>query len=59
MNNEGYLFLLDRKRTCHYWGENVYSSEVEACLYQHPDVHECAVVGVPDETYGEALLAVL
>src|SRR5690606_11877399 len=38
-------------------GENVYSSEVEAVLYQHPKVHECAVVGVPDERYGEALLA--
>ena len=60
MNNEGYLFLLDRKKDMIITGgENVYSSEVEACLYQHPDVHECAVVGVPDETYGEALLAVV
>ena len=40
-------------------GENVYSSEVEAALYQHPGVNEAAVVGVPDETYGEALFAVI
>ena len=40
-------------------GENVFSSEVEACLYRHPAVQECAVVGIPDETYGEALLAVI
>ena len=40
-------------------GENVYSSEVEAALYQHPGVNEVAVVGVPDEKYGEALFAVI
>jgi long-chain acyl-CoA synthetase len=60
MNDQGYLFLLDRKKDMIITGgENVYSSEVEACLYQHPGVHECAVVGVPDDTYGEALLAVV
>ena len=60
MNDQGYLFLLDRKKDMIITGgENVYSSEVEACLYQHPDVHECAVVGVPDDAYGEALLAVV
>jgi len=40
-------------------GENVYSSEVEAALYQHEDVHECAVVGIPDDNYGEALFAAI
>lgn len=55
---EGYLYLLDRKKDMVITGgENVYSSEVEAALYQHPAVHECAVIGVPDERYGEALLA--
>jgi acyl-CoA synthetase (AMP-forming)/AMP-acid ligase II len=50
--------LLDRKKDMIITGgEIVYSSEVEAVLYQNPKVHECAVVGVPDETYGEALLA--
>jgi long-chain acyl-CoA synthetase len=58
MDEEGYLFLLDRKKDMIITGgENVYSSEVEAVIYQHPKVHECAVVGVPDDRYGEALLA--
>jgi long-chain acyl-CoA synthetase len=58
VDEEGYLFLLDRKKDMIITGgENVYSSEVEAVIYQHPKVHECAVVGVPDDRYGEALLA--
>jgi acyl-CoA synthetase (AMP-forming)/AMP-acid ligase II len=40
-------------------GENVYTSEVEAAIYQHPGVHEVAVIGLPDEKYGEALCAVI
>jgi long-chain acyl-CoA synthetase len=58
VDEEGYLYLLDRKKDMIITGgENVYSSEVEAVIYQHPKVHECAVVGVPDDRYGEALLA--
>jgi long-chain acyl-CoA synthetase len=54
------MFLLDRKKEMIVTGgENVYSSEVEAALYQHENVHECAVVGVPDEKYGEALFAAI
>ena len=54
------LYLLDRKKDMIITGgENVYSLEVEAALYQHPDVQECAVVGVPDDVYGEALLAAI
>ena len=34
-------------------GENVYPAEVEQLLYQHPAVAECAVIGVPDERWGE------
>ena len=49
MDDNGFMFLLDRKKDMIITGgENVYSSEVEAVLYQHEDVHECAVVGVPD-----------
>jgi long-chain acyl-CoA synthetase len=60
VDDDGYLFLLDRKKDVIITGgEMVFSSEVEAALYQHPKVHECAVIGVPDETYGEALLAVI
>ena len=56
----GYLFLLDRKNDMVITGgENVYTSEVEAALYQHEAVHEAAVVGVPDAKYGEALFAVI
>ena len=56
----GYLYLLDRKKDMIITGgEMVFSSEVEAVLHQNPKVHECAVVGVPDDTYGEALLGVV
>jgi len=60
VDESGYLYLLDRKKDMVITGgENVYTSEVEAALYQHPDVHEAAVVGVPDAKYGEALFAVI
>ena len=60
LNEEGFLFLLDRKKDMVITGsENVYTAEVEAVLYQHPDVHEAAVIGVPDPKYGEALFAVI
>lgn len=59
-DDKGYVFLLDRKKDMVITGgENVYTSEVEAALYQHPAVHEAAVVGVPDTKYGEALFAVI
>jgi acyl-CoA synthetase (AMP-forming)/AMP-acid ligase II len=59
-DEEGFVFLLDRKKDMVVsGGENVYTSEVEAVLYRHPGVHEAAVIGVPDETFGEALLAVV
>jgi long-chain acyl-CoA synthetase len=58
LDQRGRLYLLDRiKDMIITGGENVYSSEVESALYQHPKVQECAVVGVPDEVFGEALLA--
>jgi long-chain acyl-CoA synthetase len=57
-DERGYLYLLDRKKDLVITGgEMVFSSEVEAVLYRNPKVHECAVIGVPDETFGEALLA--
>jgi long-chain acyl-CoA synthetase len=58
LDERGFLYLLDRKKDLIITGsELVFSLEVESVLYQHPKVHECAVVGVPDDTYGEALLA--
>ncbi|MOA12834.1 Long-chain-fatty-acid--CoA ligase FadD13 [compost metagenome] len=40
-------------------GFNVYPSEVEQVLWSHPAVRDCAVIGVPDETWGEAVKAVI
>ena len=60
MDREGYLYVVDRKKEMVLTGgENVYTSEVEAVLFQHPEIHEAAVVGVPDHEYGEALFAVI
>src|SRR3990172_4474989 len=57
---EGNLYVLDRLKDMIITGsENVYSSEVEAALYRHPGVHEAAVVGVPDEKWGEAVFAAI
>lgn len=55
---EGYIYLVDRKKDMIVTGgENVFSTEVEAVLYGHPAVKEAAVIGVPDETWGEAVHA--
>jgi long-chain acyl-CoA synthetase len=60
MNDQGYLFLVDRaKDMIISGGENVYSTEVEEVLYQHPAVLEAAVFGVPDKQWGEAVHAVV
>jgi fatty-acyl-CoA synthase len=40
-------------------GENIYPAEVEDALYQHPAVAECAVIGVPDQTWGEVGRAIV
>jgi acyl-CoA synthetase (AMP-forming)/AMP-acid ligase II len=59
-DDEGFMYLVDRKKDMIITGgENVYTLEVEAAIYQHPDVSECAVVGVPDDKYGEALFAAI
>ena len=60
LDEEGFLYILDRKKDMIITGgENVWSGEVEAVLYRHPDVVEAAVIGVPEETWGEAILAVI
>jgi long-chain acyl-CoA synthetase len=60
MNEQGYLTLVDRKKDMIIsGGENVYSVEVESVLSLHPAVAEVAVIGVPDERWGEAVTAVV
>ena len=60
MDEEGYIYLVDRKKDMIIsGGENIYSREVEEVLYMHPAVLEAAVVGVPDEKWGESVKAVV
>jgi len=59
-DEDGYLFLTDRiKDMIVSGGENIYPIEVEEVLSQHPDVFEAAVIGVPDERWGEAVKALV
>ena len=54
-DEEGYFFVVDRKKDMFIsGGENVYPAEIEKALYQHPSVHMCAVIGLPDPKWGEA-----
>ena len=60
LDDDGYLFLVDRKKELIIrGGYNVYPREVEEVLYAHPDVLEAAVVGVPHETLGEEVGALV
>jgi fatty-acyl-CoA synthase len=60
VDEEGYLRIVDRVKDMFIsGGENVYPVEVEGALYTHPAVAECAVVGVPDERWGEVGQAVV
>lgn len=57
---DGLVFFVDRKKDMvKAGGENVYSVEVELALLTHPAVVECAVIGVPDDRWGEAVKAVV
>ena len=55
MDEDGYFYLVDRKKDMYVsGGENIYPAEVERVLRNHPAIEDIAVVGVPDETWGEA-----
>jgi acyl-CoA synthetase (AMP-forming)/AMP-acid ligase II len=57
---EGYLYIYDRvKDMIVSGGENVYPAEVESALMAHPEIADVAVIGVPDEQWGEAVKAVV
>ena len=60
MDEEGFLYLTDRKKDMIIsGGENIASSEVERVIYQLPQVREAAVIGLPDERWGERPVAVV
>ena len=59
-DEEGFLYIHDRvKDMIVSGGENVYPAEVENALFGHPDVADVAVIGVPDERWGEAVKALV
>lgn len=60
LDEEGYLYIQDRvKDMIISGGENVYPAEVENALFSHADIQEVAVIGVPDEKWGEAVKAMV
>ena len=60
MDGDGYVFIVDRiKDMIVSGGENVYSTDVENAIAQHPGVAACAVIGVPDPKWGERVHAVV
>jgi fatty-acyl-CoA synthase len=60
VDDEGYLTIVDRLKDMFIsGGENVYPAEVEQAVHTHPAIAECAVIGVPDERWGEVGRAVV
>jgi|JRYD01.1.fsa_nt_gb acyl-CoA synthetase (AMP-forming)/AMP-acid ligase II len=60
MDGDGFITMMDRKRDMIISGGfNVYPNEIEQVIAAHPRVQECAVIGVPDEKWGEAVKAVV
>ncbi len=60
LDDDNYLFIVDRAKDMIITGGfNVYSAEVEQALMAHPAVRECSVVGLPDEKWGERVIAVV
>ena len=60
LDEDGYLFIVDRKKDIIIrGGENISCQEVEAAIYEHAEVNECAVFGLPDERLGECVGAVV
>ncbi|MCM3916207.1 long-chain-fatty-acid--CoA ligase [Pseudomonas aeruginosa] len=60
MDEDGFVFIVDRiKDMIVSGGENVYSAEVENALAKHPGVAMCAVIGIPDQVWGESVHAIV
>lgn len=59
-DSEGYLYIVDRKKDMIIsGGENIFPNDIEDVLYQHPAVHMTAVVGIPDDRWGEVVIGVV
>ncbi|MHB1420160.1 MAG: AMP-binding protein [Bacillota bacterium] len=60
LDEDGYLFIADRKKDMIIsGGVNIYPAEIEAVLHNHPKIFDVAVIGVPDQEWGEAIKAVV
>src|SRR5262249_38107741 len=60
LDDEGYVYICDRKKDMIIsGGVNVYPAEIEAVLYEHPQILDVAVFGVPDDEWGERVHAVV
>ena len=60
MDEDGFVYIVDRvKDMIISGGENIYSNEVENAIHKHPSVRECAVIGIPNEAWGESVHAVV
>jgi long-chain acyl-CoA synthetase len=60
LDEDGFVYVVDRvKDMIISGGENVYSAEVENALAQHPSVAQCAVIGIPNERWGEQVHAIV
>jgi len=59
-DEEGFVYIVDRKKDMIISGEeNIYPAEIEQVLYSHPQIQEAAVIGVPDEKWGESVKAIV
>jgi len=60
VDEEGFFYIVDRKKDMVIsGGENIYPREIEEVLYTHPKIAEAAVIGVPDDVWGESVKAVV
>jgi fatty-acyl-CoA synthase len=60
MDEEGFIYIVDRKKDMIVsGGENIYPREIEEVLYHHPKIQEAAVIGVPDQVWGESVKAMV
>lgn len=59
-DEDAYIFIVDRSKDMIIsGGENIYSTQVESAIHKHEGVLECAVIGIPDDVWGEAVKAVV